>query len=67
MFFKASHFRHVFNDDFIPRLCRSFMFSLDDERVWRELRNRLNDNAKIDYFRFNISINEDEIRIDDIK
>jgi len=64
---KAPHFRHVFNDGFIPRLCRSFMSSLDGERVWRELRNRLDDNAKADYFRFNIPISEDEARIDGIE
>ena len=63
---RASHFRHVFNDDFISRLCRSFMSSLNDERVWRELRNRLDDNAKVDYFRFNILISEKKARIDDI-
>ena len=26
---KAPYFRHVLNDSFIPRLCRSFMSSLD--------------------------------------
>lgn len=43
------------------------MSSLDGERVWRELRNRLDDNAKADYFRFNIPISEDEARIDGIE
>ena len=62
---RAPHFRHVFNDGFIPRLCRSFMSSLDGERVWRELHNRLDDNAKSDYFRFNIPINE-EVMMDAI-
>ena len=57
-FFQTSHFRHVFNDDFILRLCRFFMFFLNDERVWRKLHNRLNDNVKSDYFRFNIFINK---------
>lgn len=62
---KAPHFRHVFNDGFIPRLCRSFMSSLDGERAWRDLINRLDDNIKADYFRFNISISAEETSIDD--
>ena len=62
----TSHFRHVFNDDFISRLCRSFMFSLNDERVWRELINRLDENARIDYFRLNISLQESKSRLNDI-
>ena len=64
---KTPHFRHVFNDDFISRLCRSFMSSLDDERVWRDFQNRLNENVRADYFRFNIIIHEEETRIDDVK
>ena len=34
---KAPHFRHVLNDGFIPRLCRSFMSSLDGQRAWQDL------------------------------
>ena len=64
---KAPHFRHVFNDGFIPRLCRSFMSSLDGERVWRDLQNRLDENTRADYFRFNIAIHEEETRIDDVE
>ena len=61
---KAPHFRHVFNDGFIPRLCRSFMSTLDGERAWRDLTNRLDDNVKADYFRFNIPISVEETSIE---
>ena len=62
----APHFRHVFNDGFIPRLCRSFMASLDGERVWTELKNRLDENVRSDYFRFNISLPEVDLCLDNI-
>jgi len=29
----APHFRHILNDGFIPRLCRSFMSTLNGESV----------------------------------
>lgn len=63
---KISHFRHVFNDEFISRLCCSFMSSLNEKRVWKNFKNRLNENAKIDYFRFNIAIRKKEIQIDNV-
>ncbi|KAL9083483.1 MAG: hypothetical protein Q9165_008510 [Trypethelium subeluteriae] len=60
----APHFRHVFNDGFIPRLYRSFMSSFDGESVWRDLQNRLDERAKRDYFRFNLEM-QDTPLIDD--
>lgn len=63
---KAPHFRHVFNDGFIPRLCRSFMTSLDGERAWRDLINRLDESTRDDYFRFNVPLSTEEPRIDDV-
>ena len=63
---KAPQFRHVFNDGFIPRLCRSFLSSLDGERAWQDLENRLDDCSKSDYFRWNIPLFGEEPRIDDL-
>ena len=63
---RAPHFRHVFNDGFIPRLCRSFMSSLDGERAWRDLQNRLDDKLRADFFRFNITLSEDGSKLDDV-
>ena len=62
----APHFRHVFNDGFIPRLCRSFMAGLDGERVWTELKNRLDENVRSDYFRFNIPLRAIEPSLDNV-
>jgi len=63
---KAPHFRHILNDGFVPRLVRSFKYSLDGERAWRGLKNRLNENFKADYIRFNISLGESQdTRLDD--
>ena len=64
---KAPKFRHVFNDGFIPRLFRSFMSSLDGERTWRDVINRLDDSSKADYFRLNVSFQGDGPRLDDVR
>ena len=63
---KAPHFRHVLNDGFIPRLCRSFMSSLDGEKAWQDLENRLDSYTKADYIRWNVPFYGEEPRIDDI-
>lgn len=49
----APHFRHIFNDGFIPRTWRSFMSSLDGETTWKALKNHLTDGAKSHFFRLN--------------
>ncbi len=63
---RALNFRHVLRDEFIPRLYRSFLSSLDGEGTWRELMNRLNERFREDYFRLNISFSGQEPAIDDI-
>ena len=63
---KAPRFRHVLNDGFIPRLCRAFMSLLDGENTWKELINRLDEDLKADYFRFNVSLSGPEPRLDDV-
>ena len=62
---KALHFQHVFNDGFIPQLCRSFMSSLSGESTWKELENRLNDKNRADFFRFNVTLTGQELQLDD--
>ena len=64
---KAPHFRHILNDGFIPRIFRSFMSSLDGERAWRDLTNRLNEDSRTDYFRLNVSFTGEEPRLDDVR
>ncbi len=63
---RAPNFRHVLRDEFISRLYRSFLSSLDGEGTWRELMNRLNERSREDYFRLNISFSGQESAIDDI-
>ena len=66
-FLKALKFRHVFNDGFISRLCRSFISFLDSERAWRDITNRLDETTRADYFRLNVSFKSMEPWLDDIK
>ncbi|KAL6714244.1 hypothetical protein ACLMJK_007667 [Lecanora helva] len=64
---KAPGFRHLFNDGFIPRLCRSFLSSLDGERAWRDSVNRLSHGTRANYFRLNVPYSSLEPRLDDLK
>lgn len=51
---------------FVPRLWRSFMSSLDGQRVWQDVVNRLDRQTREDYFRLNVFLPYEEPRIDDI-
>ena len=46
----ASNFWHLFKNDFIPQLYRSFMSSLNDQSAWREFVNELNERSWENYF-----------------
>lgn len=63
---KAPSYRHIFRDGFIPRLYRSFRSTLDGQRAWQEVINRLDEKSRQDYFRFNITFPGQEPAIDDI-
>lgn len=52
----APNFRHIMLNDFIPRLYRSFMFSLNDQSTWQELQNRLDKKSRMNYFRLNVCL-----------
>ncbi|KAK0866001.1 hypothetical protein LTR87_015181 [Friedmanniomyces endolithicus] len=58
--------RPTFEDGFIPRLCRSFLTSLDGELTWRHLLNHLEKDAEHRYFRLNVQFGGQEPRLDDI-
>ena len=60
----APGFRHILKDGFLPRLYRSFMSSLDGQRAWRDLVNRLDEDTQDDYIRLNISLPDPEPKID---
>src|SRR5690606_30906083 len=54
-------------DSFLPRLYRTFMSSLDGERPWLDLLNRIPYNARWRYQRLNIGLDGNhEPAIDDI-
>ncbi|KAF8545288.1 acyl transferase/acyl hydrolase/lysophospholipase [Trichophaea hybrida] len=51
---------------FIPRLYRSFMLSLDGQKIWTELYNDLPEGKSDKYFRFNFHFGGKEPEIDDL-
>ncbi|KAK1083181.1 hypothetical protein LTR33_003426 [Friedmanniomyces endolithicus] len=58
--------RPTFKDGFIPRLCRSFLTSLEGKLTWRHLLNHLEKDAEHRYFRLNVQFGGQEPRLDDI-
>lgn len=62
--------RGILRDGFIPRLYRSFMSSLDGQKAWTALMNRLNidtDSPQSKYFRLNVRFNGPEPHIDETR
>lgn len=57
----------AFSSKFIPRLCRSFLTSLDGELTWKHLLNHLDRDAEKRYFRLNVNIKGSEPALDDLK
>jgi hypothetical protein len=62
----APNFRGFITDGFIPRICRSFISSLDGEVTWKHLQNSLNEKSQPDHFRLNVPLQGKEPAIDDI-
>lgn len=56
----------VWKDGFLPRLFRSFMASLDGQKTWTELVNRLHPELRGSYFRLNVQFQGSEPQIDDV-
>ena len=61
----GSRFHHFITNGFVPRLWRSFMSSMDGQRAWVDLLNRLDDEHRKDYFRLNVCLSGDDCAIDD--
>ena len=53
-------------DRFLSRLYKTFMKSLDGEKVWREISNSLSEREKPRYHRLNLPIQGREPTLDDI-
>ena len=47
-----------FKDGFVPRIWRSFMFSLDGQGPWKELLNGLGKRERQNYMRLNVPIHD---------
>lgn len=65
-FSSAPNFRYVFLDEFISRLYRSFILSLDDQTIWQDLQNRLENESRQNYFRLNVILTKKQFTIDDV-
>ena len=66
LFPRAPNFRNLIQDGFLSRLKRSFVSLLTGQGPWRELWNRLDDQAREDYFRLNIFFPGEAPPMDDV-
>lgn len=57
---KATDFRHVILDGYVPRLWRSYMSSFNGQKIWDELMNSLDKGSRETYFRLNATLPSDE-------
>ena len=55
---KPTHFRHLFNDGFVPRIYRAYMASLDGQSTWQELETRIGDENPKHHFRLNVDLDK---------
>ena len=51
---KATEFRHVVLDGYVPRFWRSYMSSFDGQKIWDELMNHVDEKNQKDYIRLNV-------------
>ena len=61
---KATSFRHVLFDGFIPRLWRAYMSSFDGESNFRDVVNSLDRESREDYKRLNVLLPRNEPAMD---
>jgi len=66
-FFDNSFVRLLNGDNFVPRLWKTFMISLDGEEAWNALWNSLDDKAREDFIRLNIEFPGRLPAIDDVE
>lgn len=57
----VSELREILRDEFISRLCRVFLSSMSERKLWQEFWNRRRANSKKRYFRFDIEFDDEEL------
>lgn len=63
---RATDFRHVILDGYVPRLWRSYMSSFNGQRIWDELMNSVDMRNRDKYIRLNSFLSVNEPAIDDV-
>ncbi len=63
---RAIDFRHVILDEYVSWLWRSYMSFFNDQKIWEELMNSLNERNRENYIRLNVFLLSDESTIDNI-
>ncbi|KAL1873641.1 hypothetical protein Plec18167_006158 [Paecilomyces lecythidis] len=63
----SPHFRHVFRDGFLSRAFHAWMSSMDTERKWKEMKAQLDESIAEDFFRFNVTLEDKRMTLDDIQ
>ncbi len=63
---RTINFRHVILDDYVSRLWRSYMSFFNEQKIWNELMNIVNERKREDFIRLNFVLLSDESTIDNI-
>ncbi len=63
---RTINFRHVILDDYVSRLWRSYMSFFNEQKIWNELMNIMNERKREDFIRLNFVLLNDESTIDNI-
>ena len=63
---RATDFRHVILDGYVPRLWRSYMSSFNGQKTWEELMNSVDERKREDFFRLNTILPSNEPAIDNV-
>ena len=61
---RATDFRHVILDGYVPRLWRSYMSSFNGQKIWEELMNSVDERKREDCIRLNPVLPSNEPAID---
>ncbi len=66
VFSRTIDFRHVIFDEYVSQLWWSYMSFFNDQKIWEELMNSLNERNQENYIQLNVFLLNDESTIDNI-